>query len=72
MDLDLDGLDSDDVQGWIETVRQTMDTTGIEDDSGVGTWMLKAEGLSVDEQHEFSRVIDELASWFNWKFWGNE
>lgn len=47
-----------------------MDTKGIDDPNGRGTWYVKAEELSIEEKYEFSSAVDQLASWFNAKFMG--
>jgi hypothetical protein len=51
-------------------IKGFMDTGGIDDSTGVGTWVLKAKSLNNDEKLELSNAVDELASWFNRKFWG--
>jgi hypothetical protein len=48
---------------WYETIRRTMDTTGIQPSGERGTWEIKAEGLTVDEKLDFSGAVDELAYW---------
>lgn len=69
--MDESGLD-DNARTWIRKIKQFMDTTGITDDSGEGAWSVKARTLTTDEQIELSRAVDELAHWFDRKFWGNE
>jgi hypothetical protein len=53
----------DSARPWYETVVRTMDTKGIHDPDGRGTWVMKAEQLSVDERVDFSSAVDELAYW---------
>jgi hypothetical protein len=67
-DVHADDLD-DSARSWFRTIRETMDTTGIEDPSGRGTFLIKAERLTFDQKHAFSSALDELASWFNRRFW---
>lgn len=71
-DIRVDDLDSDSAQSWVAKIRELMDTSGIEDQSGRGTWFSKADQLTVNEKLELSRVVDELAHWFEKKFWGND
>jgi hypothetical protein len=68
--MDEKGLD-DSARKWVATIKEFMDTTGIVDTDGEGAWTVKARTLSVDEQIELSHVVDELANWFDRKFWGD-
>ncbi len=68
-DMDESGL-SDDARTWVSKIKEIMDTTGLEDPNDEGTWVVKARDLSVDQQIELSRVVDELAHYFDRKFWG--
>jgi len=70
-DLKTDDLD-DDVRDWLRKLDALMDTSGIEDNSGRGTYLLKAEQLTEEQMFELSRIIDELANWFHREFWGND
>ena len=63
-DVRADDLD-DSARAWLRTIQQTMDTKGIEDRSGRGTWHAKAERLTLEEKHAFSAAVDELAFWFD-------
>ena len=56
-------------QSWLRTIQEAMDTTGIEDPFGRGKFDIKAERLTFDQKQEFSHAVDELASWFDRKFW---
>lgn len=67
-DLDLTELDEN-ARLWVAKIRDLMDTTGVQDASGRGTWAIKADGLTENEKFELSRTIDELASWFEMHFW---
>jgi hypothetical protein len=62
-DLDETGLD-DGAREWLGMIKGLMDTAGIEDPSGIGTFELKARGLTGDQKLRLSRAVDELASWF--------
>jgi hypothetical protein len=55
--------------GWIETIKRLMDTSGVEDPTGEGTWVKRARLMTSDEKYEFSRAVDELANWFNREYW---
>lgn len=55
----------DDPTGWIRQLKGFMDTTGITDDNGEGTWAAKARKFTSDEQLHISHIIDELATWFD-------
>jgi hypothetical protein len=62
--LDEDGLD-DDARHWIVVLRRLMNTDGLEDPTERGLFLLKAETLTVEDKFELSRVVDELACWFD-------
>ncbi len=70
-DLQTNDLDEN-VRDWLNKLEDLMDTSGIEDTSGRGTWGLKAEQLTEEQKFELSRVIDELAHWFDREFWRND
>jgi hypothetical protein len=58
----------DDARRWVSTIRELMDTTGIDDPQQRGTWILKAEQLTVEEKYSFGTAVDELAHWFHRRF----
>jgi hypothetical protein len=62
----------DDARRWVRTIRETMNTDGIEDPQGRGTWFLKAERLTLEEKSRFSSAVDELAHWFRERFMGRD
>lgn len=62
-DLDESRLD-DDARGWVTKLKGFMDTSGIDDPKGEGTFLIKARRLTVDEQRELSDCIDNLAYCF--------
>ena len=64
--MDEDGLD-DGARRSVSKIKDFMDTTGIAAPSGA--WAIKARSLSTDEQIELSLAVDELAHWFDRKFW---
>ena len=55
----------DNARSWIEALETFMDTSGLSDPSGEGLWVVKARSLSTDEKLEISRLVDELAHWFD-------
>jgi hypothetical protein len=63
-DLDRDGLD-DNARKWVRKLEELMSTDGLDDPSGRGLWVIKAERLSINDKIELSRVVDELACWFD-------
>ena len=69
--FDVSKVKDDDAVGWIETIKRLMDTAGVEDTTGEGTYVHRARQLTVDERREFSNAVDELASWFNRQFWSD-
>ena len=69
-DISDDMLD-DSARHWVETVNRTMDTTGIAEDEITGTYYRKAETLTVEEIFEFSKSVDELACWFEMRFYSD-
>lgn len=60
----------DNARGWKRVIERTMDTSGIKDESGVGTWSIRAAQLTDDQRRELANAIDELAHWFDREFWG--
>ena len=70
-DLDRESLD-DNARDWVRTIEKLMDTTGLSDPDGRGLWAVKAESLKEDQKFQLSRVVDELAHYFDRKFWSNE
>jgi hypothetical protein len=65
-DLRPDDFDSRSLS-WYATIQQTMSTDGLEDSTGRGTWVIKAERLTVDEKLDFSRALNELTYWLESK-----
>lgn len=63
--------DEPSVLQWIEVVERTMNTAGLEDPDGIGTWRVKARSLSMNEQGAFSSAVGELAAWFDMQFWSS-
>ena len=66
--MDESGLD-DSAREWVRKIKQFMDTSGVQDPSGKGTWAVKASTFTTDQQLELSRLIDELAHWFDRRIW---
>ena len=62
--MDKDSLD-DVVRSWVCKLEDLMNTDGIDASHGSGTWRLKAEQLSQEQKLELSRIVDELAHWFD-------
>lgn len=54
----------DNARKWVTILRRLMDTADIEDPTGRGTWIIKAERLSAADKSELAGVVDELAHWF--------
>ena len=50
---------------YIRTIRSTIDTTGVIDDHGRGTFTVKAEQLTESEKHDFSAAVDDLLYWMD-------
>ena len=69
-DMPVDDLD-DSARSWVQTIKQTMDTSSHDDANGRDKWFVKAEQLSSEEKHSYSSAVDELAEWFQEKFTGN-
>jgi hypothetical protein len=61
--LDRSGLDEDARERLLK-LDELMNTDGIDDPAGIGTWTIKARQFSVDEKIELSNVIDDLAERF--------
>lgn len=70
----LDDLD-DNARRWVRTIKQTIDTTGVEDPTGSreeGLMFYRARGLSEEEKTDFSNAVDELATYCHDRFYGVE
>jgi len=67
--FNVDDVKDDSAREWIRKILHLIDTTGLQDTSGKGLWQVRAEQMSLDEKMEFSRSVDELASWFDRNFW---
>lgn len=63
-DIKPDHLD-DSARDWVRTLEEMMDDTGIVDNSGGGTWLLKADSLTEGDKFALSDAVDELAHWFS-------
>lgn len=70
-DLDVTRVEDEDAAGWIEAIKRLMDTSGVEDPTGEGTWVHRARQMTFEERYEFSNAVDELASWFEREFWSD-
>lgn len=68
-DFDVTRVEDEDAVGWIETIKRLMDTSGVEDATDEGTWVQRARLMTFEEKYEFSKAVDELASWFDREFW---
>ncbi len=69
-ELDEQTLD-DHARGWVVKLKDLMDTSGLTDPDGRGLWAVKAASLTIEQKFELSRVVDELAHWFDRHFWSN-
>ena len=67
--FDVDTVKNDDARRWIDAIRDFMDTSGIEDPTGQGTSIIKAEQMDEGDKSDFVRAVDGLASWFEKAFW---
>ncbi|WP_201019133.1 hypothetical protein [Pseudomonas cichorii] len=50
---------------WIKQLDQLMKTAGLEDPHREGVLLIKARQLSIDDQLQLSKVVDELQCWFS-------
>ena len=65
----LDLIEDEQACVWIDTIRKTIDTSGLEEDpKDIGLWGVKAEQLTVEEKSAFSDALDELAHWVHDEF----
>jgi hypothetical protein len=53
------------VRPWLAVVESALDTTGLDDPSGLGVWTVKAALMSPGEKREFKQAVDMLAAWFS-------
>lgn len=56
---------SETARNYIRKLKELMDTTDIVDESGEGTWLVKARAFSTDEKREISHLINDLAYLFD-------
>ncbi len=62
--LDRAGLDANALR-WVCKLEDLMNIDGLEDPSGRGLFIIKAELLSEGEEFELSHLVNDLAEWFN-------
>lgn len=62
--LNREAVVDENAKQWIQTIERLMDTTGVIDDSGRGTYWQRAKQLTIEERRAFSKAVDELAHWF--------
>jgi hypothetical protein len=67
--FDIARIEDEDAVEWIKTIQRLMDTSNVEDSTEEGTYVHRARLMTEDEKYEFSKAVDELASWFNREFW---
>ena len=67
--LDVDQIKDENVHHWLQILNGLMDTTGIKDPDQVGTQVIKARSLTMDDKFELARVLRELAAWFRTEAW---
>ena len=58
---DIEAIEDIDTRQWIQKLQQFMNTEGLDDPSGVGTYRVKARGFTTDDKIEISRLVDDLA-----------
>ncbi len=63
-DEDVSGLPEDASTYW-QAITRLMDTTHVQDPQGRGTHVVLSEEMDEDDKAEFSRNVDELASWLS-------
>ncbi|MFM9914968.1 MAG: hypothetical protein ACKVOX_04095 [Rhizobacter sp.] len=52
-------------RSWIYALECFMDTEGLSVPAGESAWTVKAKSLTPEEKLEISRLVDELAQWFD-------
>ena len=67
--FDVGRVEDENARQWIDTIKRYMNTEGVEDPTGEGTWVQRARMMTTDEKREFSDAVDQLASWFDREFW---
>ena len=65
-------LTDDNARAWLRKLDGLMESAGLSDPSDEGLWTVKARSLSLDQRLELSSITDELANWFDRKFWEDE
>lgn len=50
------------LQHFVRQLDALMDTTGLSDPDGEGLYAVKARSFTVDQQAQFSNLVDEIAS----------
>jgi hypothetical protein len=66
--LNPDDLD-DDARRWFTKLGELMDTSGVQDPEGRGTFVVKASGFSLEQRRELSDAVDQLTEWLESAFW---
>lgn len=69
--LDRSELD-DAARTLVRRLEAYLDTSNVSDGDAEGRWSVKARSFTEDEKIEISRTVDELASWFEQQFWGDD
>ena len=67
------GLDED-ARRCVSKLKEMMDTSSLDktdDPKSLGLWFIKASSFTVDDKLELSRLVDELASWFDREMWSS-
>jgi hypothetical protein len=59
----------DDARCWVTRLEELMVTTGDSGTKERGSFVAKAQRLTLAEQRELTTIVDELASWFHREFW---
>jgi hypothetical protein len=63
-DIDRNDLDSDALQ-WVSELDELMSFTGVTAEEGEGLYLARAKQLNYDQKLDLSRIVDELADWFD-------
>ncbi|MGK3985477.1 hypothetical protein WME99_20695 [Sorangium sp. So ce136] len=69
--FDIESVKDQNARHWIETIKTLMNTKGVQDTTGEGTYVHRARAMSTTEKTDFSRAVSELASWFDREFWSS-
>ena len=62
-------VENEDARGWLKTIKSFTDNIDAQDSHEDKVQYIRA--MDIEEKSEFSKAVDELASWFRGKSWSD-